>query len=45
MSFIFNKSKAKALKVITQNLDKLKCLGTYLESSEIGIEEATEEAC
>ena len=45
MSFIFNDSKAKALKVAAQNLDKLKHLGAYRESSEIGIEEATEEAC
>ena len=45
MSFIFNKSKAKALKVATQNIDKLKLLGVYGESSEIGIEEATEEVC
>ena len=45
VSFIFNKSKVKALKVTIQNLDKLRCLGAYGESSEIGIEEATEEAC
>ena len=42
VSFVFNKSKAKALKVATQNLDKLKCFGAYGESSEI---EIIEEAC
>ena len=45
VSFIFNKTKARALKLVAQNIDHLKTFATYGETSETGIEEAIEEAC